>query len=88
MKRGELINRGIAAVITLAFMTLVRPDPDPALWEMAMVAIMMYEALRWCVWYIRRIQKKKRIELNNFARREDGKRLDAFWIKWPMKEVS
>lgn len=87
MKRGELINRGIAAVITLAFMTLVRPDPDPALWENALVSIGMYESLRWCIGFIR---KHKHIAdpMNEMVDPGDIIRWWNTRINWPMKEVS
>ena len=88
MKRGEMINRGAAAAITVVFMALVRPDPDPALWETALVSIGMYEALRWCIWYIRRIRRQEKIRKNREVMYYDGTRWADEWITWPLKEVS
>ena len=47
MKRGELINKGIAAV-TVGFMAVVRPDPMPSMFETALITVLMYEVVRWC----------------------------------------
>lgn len=95
MKRGELINKGVAGATTLLFLAAVRPDPTPRAIEWGVVALLMYEGLTWCVRYIREIRLAKKevhcrkaIERNNQARKEDGQRLDEFWIVWPMKEVS
>ena len=60
MKRGELINKGIAAASTLAFMAVVRPDPMPSLVEAAFITVLMYEVVRWCVWYARKASRKRK----------------------------
>ena len=86
MKRGEMINRGIAAAITLWFMVLVRPDIEPGKVEAAFIAILMYEGLSFSIRFIRRTRKKNRIMRNNALRKEDGKRWAEEKIYWPMYE--
>ena len=80
MKRGELIERGIAAGITIAFMAAVRPDPDPPLAGVALVALLMYEGILWCMGHARKMR-----------RQEEEDRYDA-WIRsnsrrWADEEI-
>lgn len=88
MKRGELINKGIAAAITLGFMTAVRPDAEPTRVEATIVALLMYEGIRFCVEFCRRKKQKKYISLNLKARNEDGKRWADEWITPAIREVN
>lgn len=60
MKMGELINKGIAAAVTVGFMAVVRPDPMPSLVEAAFITVLMYEAVRWCAWYARKASRKRK----------------------------
>ena len=87
MKRGELIERGVAAGITIAFMAFVRPDPEPELWGVALVTLLMYEFTRICVSRIRRRKRTRRtkcatVSLGDIRRWADTR------LYWPMKEVS
>lgn len=86
MKRGALLNRGIAAVVTIVFMALVRPEEDPALWESALVSILMYEGIRICLDYIHRINRKQRIRRNTEAMHYDGERWARERMDWPIYE--
>ena len=80
MKRGEMINRVIAAAITIGFMAAVRPDPNPERWGIALVAVLMYECIRWGIEYVQKVNRRQKVEeyisLNLKARKEDGERLD------------
>ena len=90
MKRGEMINRAIAAGITIAFMAVVRPDPDPELWGVALVALLMYEAISRSIDYVQKVNRKQKAEayisLNLKAMKEDGERLDDMVFN-PIREV-
>lgn len=88
MKRGELINKGIAAAITLGFMTAVRPDAEPTRVEATIVALLMYEAIRFCLDYSKKKQRKRYVTLNLKARDEDGKRWAEEKLYWPIEEVN
>lgn len=91
MRKGELINKGIAAAVTVGFMAVVRPDPMPSLMEAALITVLMYECARWGIEYVRKInqaQKQKRyITLNLKARKEDGERWANEWITPAIREV-
>ena len=50
-----MINRALSAAITVAFLAVVRPDPDVSLAGTAFVGILMYEGLRVSIEYIRKI---------------------------------
>lgn len=92
MKRGGLIDKGIAATITLVFLALVKPDTDLTLVQTAFVAILLYEGIRWSAEYIRKANAKQRrrqaVEMNLKAMKYDGERWADEWIRWPIKEVS
>lgn len=92
MKRGKLIDKGIAAAVTTGFLAAVRPDAEPERWSVALLAILLFEGIRWSAEYIRKANAKQRrrqaTELNLKAREEDGKRWADEWIRWPIKEVS
>lgn len=85
-----MVNKALAGAATLTFLAVVRPDPAPSMVETALVAVLMYECVRWGIEYVRKInhtQKQKRyISLNLKARDEDGKRWASERFDWPMYE--
>ena len=87
MKRGELINKGIAAASTLAFMAVVRPDPMPSMFETALITVLMYEAVRWCVWYVRQIRQQKKDKRYITLTKRDMRRWADEWITPAIREV-
>lgn len=87
MKRGELINKGIAAMITVGFMAVVRPDPMPSMFETALITMLMYEVVRWCAWYVRQIQKKKNDNRYITLTKRDMRRWADEWITPAIREV-
>lgn len=90
MKRGEIINRVVSALMTITFMAWVHPEPDAELWGVAMTSILMYEALRVSLDYIckvnRRRTREEYIRLNLRARKEDAERLEEMNFN-PLMEV-
>ena len=88
MKRGELINKGIAAASTLAFMAVVRPDPMPSMFETALITVLMYEVVRWCVMYVRKANRKRKEAHYITTSLQDMKRWADTQLYWPMKEVN
>lgn len=88
MKRGEIIDKGIAAAITLGFLTFVRPDGEPERWAVVLITILMYEAIRWSSWFIRKTKKQNRRRENERAMHYDAARWADEWITWPLREVS
>ena len=87
MKRGELINKGISAASTLAFMAVVRPDPMPSMFETALITVLMYEAVRWCVWYVRQIRQQKKDKRYITLTKRDMRRWADEWITPAIREV-
>ena len=55
-----MINRAIAAGVTIGFLALVKPDPNPTLWGVGLTAIMIYEGAVLCVSGIRKYQREKK----------------------------
>ena len=45
MKMGRLINKGKAAVITIWAMSLITTNAQPKMWQVAMIGILLYEAI-------------------------------------------
>lgn len=70
----RITDRITAAAMTLAFMAWVRPDPDPTVWGVALVVMLMYEGLAYCIGQVREIRKQQRIAVNIRARQEDAER--------------
>ena len=87
MKRGTLIDKGVAGTITLGFMAIVRPDPMPSLFETALITVLMYEAVRWCVWYVRQIRQQKKDKRYITLTKRDMRRWADEWITPAIREV-
>ena len=83
-----MINRGIAAGITLAFLVAVRPDTDASRVGIAVTAILLYEGISYCIGYIRKHRKDKYITVpkKEQVNPKDIQRWADTWIRWPMKE--
>ena len=75
------MNRNIkdkitAGMATLLFMALIRTDRIPELWEVALIAIGLYESAILAIQITRQQQKKKRILQNNECRRREAEELE------------
>ena len=88
MRKGELISKGIAAAVTVGFMAVVRPDPMPSLVEAAFITVLMYEVVRWCVWYVRKANKKRKEDRYITTSLQDMRRWANEKLYWPMEEVN
>ena len=86
MRKGELINKGIASVSTLAFMAVVRPDPMPSMVETAFITVLMYEVVRWCVWYVRKANRKRKEDRYITTSLQDMRRWANERLYWPLQE--
>lgn len=87
MRKGELINKGIAAASTLAFMAAVRPDNGASLVGVALISVALYEALTYCIGYVRQIQKKKNDNRYITLTKRDMRRWADEWITPAIREV-
>ena len=84
-----MISKGLAGLLTVGFMAVVRPDKDVSLVGTALVSVLMYEALAYCIGYIRKHRKDKYITVprKEQVNPKDIQRWADTWIRWPMKEV-
>ena len=81
-----MINKSIAAGITLAFLAVVRPDADASRVGIAFTGILMYEALSWCIGYIRKERKKNHYIQATTISKADIARWADEQLYWPIHE--
>lgn len=55
-----IINKAIAATVTICFLAAVRPNPKPSLAETAFVAILMYEGIALSIGIMQKIQENEK----------------------------
>lgn len=56
IKVKKLLTNLIGGLLTLWFLSLVRPDSNVTITDIAIAAVLLYEGFRWSVRYIVRIQ--------------------------------
>ena len=63
-------DKVISAVLTLAFMAFVRPDPNPSLVGVAFTALLMYEGIFYIIQYIEKqdVKRKKIIFMEELSK--------------------
>ncbi len=76
MNIKKLRDKGIAALITIAFMALIRTNAAPSLWQVTMIGIALYEFTQYAVRTVRQQRKAALIMENNRQRRIEGKRIE------------
>ena len=76
MNIKKLRDKGIAALITIAFMALIRTNAAPSLWQVALIAIGFYECALIGIRTVRQQRRDARIIENNRQRRIEGMRLE------------
>lgn len=82
-----MINKGIAAAVTVGFMAVVRPDPMPSMFETALITVLMYEAVRWAVWYVRKTNRKRKEDRYITTSLQDMRRWADTKLYHPIEEV-
>lgn len=80
-------NKGIAAAGTLLFLALVRTNQHPTMWQIGLVALIVYEGMILCMQYTQTTQKKMKRNRTARIREEDARRWAEEWFN-PLKEVS
>ena len=80
-------NKVIAAAGTMLFLALVRTNADPKMWQIGLVAVLMYETLIFCLRYMRIVQREIRRNKVIRIREEDARRWAEEWFN-PYREVS
>lgn len=76
MNIKKLRDKGIAALITIAFMALIRTNAAPSLWQVTMIGIALYEFTQYAIRTVRQQRKAALIMENNRQRRIEGKRIE------------
>lgn len=76
MNIKRLKDKAAAALITIAFMALIRTNAGPSLWQVAMIGIALYEFTQYAIRTVRQQRKAALIMENNRQRRIEGKRIE------------
>jgi hypothetical protein len=69
-----MINKVLAATLSICFLTFVRPDAEPERWSVALLAVLMYEGIRWSLDYIKRMKEQELEERYDAWLHQDGRR--------------
>lgn len=75
----------LSAVIVTVFLALVTTNANPALWQVALIGIGLYEA---ALMGIRKAHRSRRRNRYYVLRKRDGQRWAETWIKPYMKEIT
>ena len=81
-----VINKGKAAVMTIWIMSIIRTNADPKMWQVALIGILMYEAILLTIRTYHRSERKRAWRRNIEAGREDMRRLENERILWLKRE--
>lgn len=76
MSIKRLKDKAAAALITIAFMALIRTNAGPSLWQVTMIGIALYEFAQYAIRTVRQQRKAALIMENNRQRRIEGKRIE------------
>lgn len=87
MKMGRLINKGKSAVITVWVMSLITTNAQPKMWQVAMIGILLYEAILLMLNTWQRETRKRRKLQNINAGIEDMRRVEEERLYWFMREA-
>lgn len=69
-----MINKALAATLSIGFLTFVRPDAEPERWSVALLAVLMYEGIRWSLDYIKHMKEQELEERYDAWLHQDGRR--------------
>lgn len=87
MKRGT-VDKMIAGVGTVGFMALVTTNANPKMWQIALIALLLYESALMAVRIARKQAHEKRKRKYITVNKINGERWANERIGWPMREVS
>ena len=81
-----MINKVLAGASTLAFIAIVRPDKDVSLVGVALVSVLLYEAMVYSIDFVRKSQRKRKERHYITVSRADMKRWANERLYWPLTE--
>ena len=82
-----MINKVVAGLMTVGFMAIVRPDKDVSLVGVALVSVLLYEAMVYSIDFVRKSQRKRKERHYITVSRADMKRWADTRLYWPVEEV-
>ena len=82
-----MVNKALAGATTLVFMAIVRPDKDVSLVGVALVSVLLYEAISYSIDFVRKNQRKRKERHYITVSRADMKRWADTRLYWPVEEV-
>ena len=87
MKKGTE-NRIIAGIGTIWVMSLITTNANPKLWQVAFIAIGLYEVIQMTVRIARHHAYKERKRHYITVSKRNGRNLEEMQFGWKMTEVS
>lgn len=82
-----MINKVVAGLMTVGFMAIVRPDKEVSLVCVALVSVLLYEAMVYSIDFVRKGQRKRKERHYITVSRADMKRWADTRLYWPVEEV-
>ena len=82
-----MINKVLSGLITIGFMAIVRPDKSASMAGVALISVALYEALAYCIDYIRKVNKKQKEKHYITLTKADMRRWADEWITPAIREV-
>ena len=82
-----MINKVVSGLMTVGFMAIVRPDKDVSLVGVALVSVLLYEAMVYSIDFVRKSQRKRKERHYITVSRADMKRWADTRLYWPVEEV-
>ena len=82
----KMVNKILAAAITVAFLSLVRPDPTATEIGYVISALLIYETLAWCIGYVRKVNHRKQEKHYITLTKADIRRWANEQLYWPIHE--
>lgn len=86
-KMRGMKNRAIAAAGASMFLALVKTNAEPKMWQVGIIAILMYEALILFLKTARSTERENRRRKYSRIRQQDARRWAEEWFN-PYREVS
>ena len=82
-----MINKVVAGLMTVGFMAIVRPDKEVSLVGVALVSVLLYEAMVYSIDFVRKGQRKRKERHYITVSKADMKRWADTRLYWPVEEV-
>lgn len=96
VQRGEKMKgikiRVLSGIATVWFISVIRTNATPQMWQIALVGIMLYEVNILFMQTYQNAKKNRAVkkiqQTNNRINKRNARNLNEFRIGWPMQEIS